>query len=301
MADTDLIACLYPYEDNFGHAKIAVENDSRHIPARLSQSRVQYGRRDRVPTEEPEQHGVGPLDYLPRIELRFSNPPKTSHGFVAGWDENSDIVLPWIQGISFHHFALTFDEQNRIVVRDLVSFTGTEVTYDSQGQGKRSGFVWIVGGHDTLEEKTSVVINVNTSLKFQIVVSRHDITSQQYVNDVNRFRQGIADMDNLLDQLDLRSRPQTQRPSGAQTPGTGPIVLKKVLGEGAYGVVSHVWDVSTGEEHALKEPSAKAIRAGKVQDDMWKKEARIMGRITHVSSTKLLLHFPVSCPPRITL
>jgi hypothetical protein len=293
MADTDLIACLYPFEDNFGRAKIAIEelNKPRYIPARLSQPKVQYGRRDRVPTEEPEQHGAGPLDYLPRIELRFSQPPKTSHGFVFGWDENSDIVLPYIQGISFHHFALTFDDQNRLIVEDLVSLSGTEVTYDTQGQGKRSKFVWIIGGHRTPQQKKSVVINVNESLKFQIVVSHHDITSEQYVDNINRFRQGVASMDNLLGQLDLRSRPQTERASGAQTPGTGPIVLKKVLGMGAYGVVSHVWDVSTGEEHALKEPSMKAVRAGKVEDDMWKKEARIMGQISHVSSTKLLSTF----------
>ncbi|KAB5572203.1 kinase-like domain-containing protein [Coniochaeta sp. 2T2.1] len=243
--------------------------------------RPPYGRRDRVPTEEPEQHEADPLDYLPRLELRFSQPPKTSHGFVFGWDENSDIVLPWIQGISFHHFALTFDEQNRPIVEDLVSFSGTEVTYDKQGKGKRSYFVWIIGGHRTPQGKECVVINVNTSLKFQIVVSHHDTTSEQYVDNVNRFRQGVASMDNLLGQLYLRSRPQTERASGEETPGTGPIVLKKVLGEGAFGVVSHIWDVSTGEEHALKEPSMKAIRAGKVEYDMWKKEARIMGQISH--------------------
>jgi hypothetical protein len=43
-----------------------------------------------------------------------------------------------MRGISFHHFALTFDEQNRFIVKDLGSFCGTEVTYDKQGQGKRS-------------------------------------------------------------------------------------------------------------------------------------------------------------------
>lgn len=293
MADADLIACLYPVEDNYGHARKAIKklNKLRYVPAQLPQSEVQYGRRDRAPTQVSLWCGANPLDCLPRIELRFSQPPKTSHGFVFGWDVNSDIVLPWIQGISFHHFALTFDEQNRLIVKDLGSFSGTEVTYDRKGQGKRSNFVWIIGGHKTPKGMTSIVINVHDTLKFQIVVSDHEIQSAQYVDNINRFRQGAASMDNLVSQIHLRSRPQTELASGAETPGTDPIVLKRELGRGAFGVVSYIWDVSTGEEHALKEPSVEAIRAGKVKYDAWKNEARIMGQISHVSSAKLLSTF----------
>lgn len=290
MADTDLVACLYPFEDNWNHAKEVIEklNESRCVPGRLSLPEVQYGRHDREPTEEPGNSEASPLDYLPRIELRFSHGPRTSNGFVFGWDENSDIVLPWARGISFHHFAVTFDGRNYPVVKDLGSFSGIEVTYDRKGQGKRRDFVWIVGGYP-IPEQTSIIINVNEQLKFQIVVPYHDISSQLYVDNVNKFRQGTTGVDNLVGQLDLRSRPPTERTSGTHTPGTGPIVLKKALGEGGFGVVSYMWDVSTGAEHALKEPSSKAIRANIVDIDAWMKEARIMGQISHVSYTSIAL------------
>jgi hypothetical protein len=86
-----------------------------------------------------------------------------------------------MEGISFHHFALTFDKQNRLIIKDLGLFCGTEVIYDKQGRGKRSDFVWIIGGQEIPEKKESVIINVNGYLKFQIVVPHHDIISQQYV------------------------------------------------------------------------------------------------------------------------
>ncbi|PHH93269.1 hypothetical protein CDD83_8780 [Cordyceps sp. RAO-2017] len=53
------------------------------------------------------------------------------------------------------------------------------------------------------------------------------------------------------------------------------------LDNGAFGVVWHIWDVSTGEERALKEPSARAVRERRVDVDAWRNEARIMGLISH--------------------
>jgi hypothetical protein len=96
MADTDLIACLCPFEDNSGSTKGAIEGVEQAAVHSCPgpKPKVQYGRRDRVPTEEPEQRGACPLDSLPRLELRFSQPPKTWNGYVAGCDKNSDIVLP---------------------------------------------------------------------------------------------------------------------------------------------------------------------------------------------------------------
>ena len=91
-------------------------------------------------------------------------------------------------GLSYHHFALTFDNHNRLIVKDLGSLDGTEVIYDKQGKGKRSDFVWIVGGDKVPEEKEPIVINVNDHLKFQIVVSYYDIALQLYIDNVNSFR-----------------------------------------------------------------------------------------------------------------
>ncbi len=291
MADTDLIACLYPFEDDSGNTSEMIERIKNHIPARYTRPKPHYDRRDRAPTEEPEQRQGDRLDYLPRLEFRFSRGPQTSHGFVFGWDQKSDVVLPWMQGISYHHFALTFDDHIRPIVKDLESLDGTEVIYDKQGHGKRRDFIWIIGGHDVPQEKKSIVINANNHLKFQIVVAHHDITSQLYIDNVNRFRQGTVSADNLFGRLDLGSRPPTERASGAHTPGTGAIVLRKKLGEGSFGVVTHVWNVSNADEYALKQPSVKAIQKRRVDVDAWEKEARIMGRISHVSYPALL-QFP---------
>lgn len=241
-----------------------------------------YTRRDRQPTQEPEDHGEK-LDHKACLELRFSHGPQTRHGLVLGSDPLSDIVLLNVPGISFHHLAITFDQHNRPIVQDLGSLHGTEVTYDSEGKGVRSDFVWIIGGHDVPRKKQSIIIKIHKDFKFLLVVYHHEITSEQYIDSVNGFRQGTSDADHLFDRLDLRSRPQTERTSRTHTPGSGPIHLRKKLGQGAFGVVNHCWDVSTGDEYALKEPSEKAIKKNKVDVSAWKKEARVMGRISHVS------------------
>lgn len=88
-------------------------------------------------------------------------------------------------------------------MKDLGSLCGTEVTYNNEGGGQRRDFRWIVGGHEVPEDKTSIVIGVVKNLKFQIVLSRHDRNSQLYMENVDRFRQGTADTENLFGRLDL--------------------------------------------------------------------------------------------------
>lgn len=285
MADTDLIACLYPADDGgVENALDAIETykeTSLYVPPLFSRPKPQYGRCDRESTEPLQQSDVPAYLHSPCLQLRFSHGPQTPHGFVFGWDPKCDIVLPWMPGISYHHFALTFDEQYRPIVKDLRSLNGTQVTYDNQGHGLRSDFVWIVGGHDIPNETTSIVIHVNEDLKLQIVMSRYDKTSQLHIDNVNRFHQGTADAEDLHE-LNLRSRLQTERASGAQTPSTRPIVLRKRLGKGGFGIVTHLWDVSTGNEYALKEPTKDAIRNKEVDIRAWKREADVMRQISHV-------------------
>jgi hypothetical protein len=290
MADTDLIACLCPFGGGYALNVIdRIENRSRRVKPQLflppppPPIRTPHSRRDRAPTEPLGEGETPAYLYSPCLQLTFSHGPQTDCGFVFGWDPDCDIVLPQISGISFHHCALTFDKHNRPILRDLGSLNGTAVTYDNEGKGFRSKFHWIIGGHNVPNEKNEIVIDLQEHLKFQIVVSHHDITSQLYIDNVSWFRQGTARAENLLGRLGLRSRPETERASGARTPGTGPILLRRKLGEGAFGVVTHIWDVSTGAEYALKEPSEKAIKRNKVDKEAWRKEADVMRRITHVS------------------
>ncbi|KAK1768842.1 kinase-like domain-containing protein [Phialemonium atrogriseum] len=199
------------------------------------------------------------------------------------------------KSISYCHSSLTFDEDKRLVVKDWGSLEGTEVTYNGEGQGKRRKFQWIVSGHGVIEEKDSIIINVNPFMSFQIVVAKHDISSQAYIDKVDWFCQGTATTEDLLGDLNFPDR-GTERPTGTHTPDTGAIHLRKRLGEGSFGVVTHFWNVSDGSEYALKEPSAKAIRKRKVNVDAWAREARIMGQISHDNVVKLLNYFSTPHP-----
>lgn len=176
---------------------------------------------------------------------------------------------------------MTFDEFNRPIIKDLNSLRGTQVTYNGDGKGTRRDFRWIVGGHDTPRGKESIVITVPKTISFQIVVPSHHITSSAYIDKVSRFKQGTATAEDLLDGLGL-SNPPTRPRTGAHTPGTGEIHLGKKLGEGSYGVVTHLWNVSTGDECVVKAPTSKAIQKGKVNKEAWHREARIMGQVSHV-------------------
>lgn len=121
------------------------------------------------------------------------------------------------------------------------------------------------------------------TISFQIVVARHDIASQAYIDKINRFRQGTATTEDLLGRLGLPR--DTKLHSKAPTPGTGAIYLKRKLGEGGFGMVVHHWNVSDGSEFALKEPTARAVRERRVDVEAWKREARIMRQVSHVFMT----------------
>ncbi len=282
MADGDLIACLYPIGGAAVNVVRAEENRLRYVGLPISSpvppSEDAHNRDDRQSTQEPEEYNNQNSDHL---EFRFSGGPKTSHGLVFGTDKNCDIVLPRIPGISSHHFTLTFDELYRPIVKDFGSLCGINITYDNQGGEQRRDFRWIVGGHEVPCEKTAIIIEVVKSrLTFQIVVSHHDINSQLYMDSVDRFKRGTAGTENLFGRLDLP--PETEHPTGTRTPSIGAIFLRKKLGEGGFGAVTHLWNVSTAEECALKQPSLRAIRDKEVDVSAWKREAKIMSGITHV-------------------
>ncbi|KJZ70488.1 hypothetical protein HIM_10117 [Hirsutella minnesotensis 3608] len=296
MEDADLIACVYPRADIDRKASKAIEKSSRYVPPRFRCSEPRYGRHDRESTRSPERPSAPAYyHYLPCLELKFSDTPRTSRGIVFGCGPNSDVVLPDIPSISYHHFSLTFDEERRLIVRDWGSFVGTEVTYDNEGQGLRSNFRWIVGGHDVPNRKESIIITVHETISFQVVTTQHDIMSQAYVEKVDRFCRGTGTAEDLLDDLNFPDR-GTERSTGAHTPATEEIYLRKKLGEGSFGVVTHFWNVSDGSEYALKEPPAKAIRKQKVNVDAWSKEARIMKQLSHDHIVKLYKHFLMPYP-----
>ncbi|KAL1858358.1 hypothetical protein VTK73DRAFT_7839 [Phialemonium thermophilum] len=287
MADTDLIGRLYVITKHLESSQAVMEaNETRYVPPRrIKQPMVGRTESDPTPPESPSETVQDCFDGG-CLELRFSHGPQTPYGFVFGSHPNCDVVLPHYT--SSHHFALTFDEQGRLIVKDLGSLNGTEVTYNGQGRGKRRDFVWIVGGHSFLHNEKRILITLSRDFSLQIVAAYHNITSPEYIDHVKRFRLGAADADNLLGRLDLRSRLQTGVASGARALGSDAITLQEVLGEGSFGVVRRFWNVSTAAECAVKQPSENAIRMGRVSIHEWKQEARIMAQISHAHIVKLV-------------
>lgn len=202
--DTDLIACLYPVGPTADRLSNGLNGQSRYIPMAPG-----------WPRSSPSLDPFDCPDSPGRLEFRFSHGPQTPRGFIFGRSEDCDVVLPHSPGLSSHHFALTFDEHDRLIIKDLGSRNGTEVTHDGQGKGKHSDFVWVVGGDETQVPATYIVVNVLDRYRFRMVVPWRDTFSQRYINNIHSFLQKPADA-----RLDLRSRSPTGLASGAHAPAT---------------------------------------------------------------------------------
>ena len=301
MADTDIIASFYPPADSDGSRGAIVtinfpENKPRHRPASrraplspvlLPQERLEVAlnRHDRAPTEQPEEYDS--LEYKPCLEMRFNKGPKTYRGLIAGWDPNADVRLPKWPGVSFHHFALTFDADYFPIIRDLGSSCGTSVRYGNETTGPRQYTDFVIGSHNflKLKSKNPIVIKIIRFLQFQLIVPHRDTTSPAYRMKVDTFLEGTANADELLSGIKLVSRAETQMPTGAHTPHTGAIVLKEKVGSGAFADVYRVWNVTTREEYAEKELSKAGKRKLNNPKETWEKEARVMSRISHFNCT----------------
>ncbi|KAJ8107996.1 hypothetical protein ONZ43_g6558 [Nemania bipapillata] len=308
MEDIDAIACLHPTGmEGFVSADFAInlpENKQRFVPEKrkhpplvVAQPLASYSHEDREATQDAETQNS--LDYTVSLRISLSQIPKTSLGLVAGWDPRADIVLPHLPGISFHHFSLTFDDAYRFIVRDLGSRTGTCVVYGKQDEGPRSDFQWIIGGDENLKGLDPIIIRVILKLQFQIVVSDYDINSEAFRAKVDTFRAGTADLDDTLGDLGIRE--PTRLPTGINTPPKTKVLVQRKIGEGGFAVVHHVWNASTGDTYALKMPLGKVQ---KYHVKAWKNEARLMGRVSHVSLDAISLVVLVlysDVPSRTTL
>ncbi|KAK2801516.1 hypothetical protein FQN50_007732 [Emmonsiellopsis sp. PD_5] len=240
-------------------------------------------------------------DYIPTSGLRltFSHEPKGYQGFTLGRERNEcDIVLDttYSLGASGSHCYLTFDDQNRLILRDK-SRNGTIVSYNERGAESRQHFTWIVDGN-SIPDKTfrEVEIKLSKTLKFRIVTPNHHTHMGQYIANIEKFRTDMAAKrsafqrgaapEAFIDKLGLASRTTTVAHSKSHTPNQNPIYLTiGQLGTGAFAVVDHFWNVSTGVEYACKRPSNK----NKFRRVDWEKEIDILGCISHEHIVELLL------------
>ncbi|CAJ2508627.1 Uu.00g136530.m01.CDS01 [Anthostomella pinea] len=297
--DPDAVAYLFPVEgQGRSGAKVAIHSEhnadlmvsarSRDgSPPPPSPQPVQINDRFvREATEQPDESDEIPDE--PYLKIPFSKPPKTTSGYVAGCSLNSDLVLPKYKGVSWYHFALTFDNENCLVVRDLNSTVGTRVIYDTEAGERGHGIAWSTCG-PALAKGKAPIIKVVGDLQFKLVVPNHDRTSKAYLDNVARFRKGSTTADDLFHDLKLLTRTQTELPTPTgetDTPGVkapGPMFWKQALGKGVFAVVHYAWDVTTRREYALKEPR----KDRGFDKDAWAKEAEMMKDISHDHIVKL--------------
>lgn len=293
MDDPDIFAYLYPAKGQGSAGALNTidikANSSRCLPAQKDSKHLKSvlendARSVREATEEPEKEYD--LELQPCIVLRFSDPPPTGQGAVAGRSPDAFIRLPADKGISWYHFAVTFDKHFHMMVQDLNSTVGTQLIYDDGEEGPPGhGVAWSACG-PTFVKKRPPVIKVIDDLQFTLVVPEHDLTSPAYRNNITRYLQGTAAPDDLVSELEIFSRTRTEVPSGGEVQTAPAKILKsslwkRKLGHGSFGVVSYAWDVTSRAEFALKEPRPKA-------GGDWEKEARIMKNISHVSTRSIL-------------
>ncbi|RSL46939.1 hypothetical protein CEP53_010124 [Fusarium sp. AF-6] len=284
MNDSDIIARMYPHgtNSNIPLESITASPLCSHPPR--DHIETPYNRNEREETEPPENT----TSSSPCVEIRFSNIPRTSRGVLIGSHAECDIVVP-LRGISLRHISITFDDEKRLIVKDWGSLMGTQVTYNTRGAGTRSKFQCIISGAELLRNTDNIILTIHEGISFRILVSIHDICSPDYIEKVDRFCCGTALAEELLDDLDLISQPRTMAPTGVNTPSTGDIYVKKRLGEGSFGEVSHLWNVNTGQEYALKKPSENAMKRGDVNIAAWLREVRIMRQVSHPHIVALLV------------
>ncbi|KAF2962963.1 hypothetical protein GQX73_g10609 [Xylaria multiplex] len=300
MNDEDTILTMYPapdvgYSNAIGAIKHNKERDmKRSNPAtsKVSPSIKPVNERTRESTAEPEQVDKQEQVDVPDSEngyrLTFSNGAKTSFGFVIGCDPQSDFVLKGIEDIkriSRYHFAFQFDDEYRLIVKDLTSTWGTSVKYGDQDRGLRVGTHWIISGCPFVEQEgMDIVVKVVSSLKFLVKVPIRNIHSPEYREKVDRFRQGMTGTEDLFRKLQIRTSQSTERPSKPLTPHlTYPVICTKDIGKGAFGKVTYHWNAKTGEEYAVKVPTHN-----KYVKSEWEHEAMIMGRISHPHVVRFL-------------
>ncbi|KAF4634687.1 hypothetical protein G7Y89_g3426 [Cudoniella acicularis] len=94
-----------------------------------------FNRRDREPTVDEEEEEHDDLEYKAYIKVTFDYIPKTRLGLRTRRSGDTKLPLPNLLAVGFYHFALTFDDEYRLVVRDLGSTSLVVVTFSREPGG----------------------------------------------------------------------------------------------------------------------------------------------------------------------
>ncbi|OJD15878.1 STE protein kinase [Emergomyces pasteurianus Ep9510] len=258
----------------------------------------------REPTPDPEadNYNSGEEDApYGSLHLTFNKPPTNiTHGFLFGTDKKRcDVLLSErrLRNISGVHFCITFDEEGRLVLKD-VSTRQTAVSYNNRGTRHwRRGFSWILSlnGMDTR-------IHLPNGFCFEITVPTHSSCQEQYLANVKAYLEASKDAAVALERLNLPS----QDPTRPRTPMDDPIFIPiATLGRGAFGTVNKVVNVSDGTTYAskmlsppihLNDPDYPGITASvspeknrvEALENMFEKEIQMMKNISHEHIVKFV-------------
>ena len=209
-------------------------------------------------------------DYCSQLRFTFELLPKDiQRGFVFGSNPTScDVLLGRAGGhVSRQHFCITFDDQERVVLKDT-SLTGTTVSYGGQAATQpRNHFTWILlPGYD-------IQVKISESLEFSIELAEHDASKHEYSQHVHSYLEASRNAIVPLDLLDIHSLQSTAAPTESVSPRRRPIyIMGKELGRGDFGRVYWANNVSTGDIYAAKI----------FQENRWRREVEIMRGLSHV-------------------
>ncbi|KAM3497741.1 hypothetical protein MY10362_008919 [Beauveria mimosiformis] len=234
------------------------------------------------------------------LKIRFDDPPRTRSGYTFGRDANlAEFVLPPQTRASGRHFALTFDHENQLIVRDLRSKYGTRVMYGNPKAAdasevveakcrmgsKRGQMDWSARG-PSMAGGFHPIINVDDEIQFQIIVPEHNVEDAEYRQKVSQYCQGAA-ADRLMEGMAIESCPITEgeTPVVSESAPADRSFWKKRIGAGTFGTVYYAWDVKTREVFAIKEPART-----KFSVTAWKREIDTMRGLSHPHIIELLLH-----------
>ncbi|KAI5923992.1 kinase-like domain-containing protein [Camillea tinctor] len=275
MKDPGIIATIHAVKGSF------IESNDKPIDYNLYKHISLHS--IRLTSEQLKSHP--PISKKDCHQITFETIPKSNLGIVCGCSNDCDVVLPPNEGVANYHGVFTFDENQRLIYRDLGSLSGSKVDYTDIGEYCnteslwRRDFHWIIGGHKFLKNEQITTIELGRSFKIEIVVNQNNFSGLAFEEYITRFRNGIEDhrlryvlgRQNQVDETILKTH----------IIGTGPMTIERGLDSGAHGHVRHSWDVSTGDEYAIKRPSGDSNAVTLAN------EASILKKLSHPHIVKL--------------
>ena len=139
MKNTDLIARVYPYDNELGHSKKAIKASWRYMLLMYSSEKEVAPSRNSRKSIQPKEN-LNNLDRLLYFKLRFNDVLRIFSGLVFKTDPNiNDIILFIKVGFNKRHIALTYKNRfdNKcycLVMRNLGSKYKTWVGYNGKAK-----------------------------------------------------------------------------------------------------------------------------------------------------------------------